>query len=328
MRVAITVPAYNAEKHIAQLLEVLIQQTRMPDEIIIVDDGSTDATSAVIQRYAEESSIIKYIYQNNSGPAAARNKAWRSSNADICIFTDTDCIPRKNWIEELLKPFTSNDVGAAGGNCKTINTYNVLARFIGCEYDWRYKNVKDEIDAHSSYNLAVRRCILEDVGGYNEEYPVASGEDWDMTYKISRKYKIIFMRTAIVGHYHPERFWRYMKTQMRRAFDRVKLYNDHPDKTGRDSYTGRIEKYQILASVILIPAILLAYPWFGYSFVFPLAIFLFLCLLSAMPFLYIAKRDMGAAWYGIFVRFVRNYAWLFGICRGMLRFGMRFKRGY
>ena len=61
-------------------------------------------------------------------------------------------------------------------------------------------------------------------------YPVPSGEDWDLTYRISENHRIVFVPEAIVGHYHPDKFIPYMKNQERRGFDRVKIYKDFPGK--------------------------------------------------------------------------------------------------
>jgi glycosyltransferase involved in cell wall biosynthesis len=321
-KVAIVVAVFNEEKHIVELLDSLLNQTHMPDSIVLVDDGSTDKTGEIIKSYSEKNSLIKYIYQKNSGPATARNKAWKSTNADICIFTDGDCEPSADWIEKLLKPFADEKVGATAGAYRTINNESILARFVGHEIAWRYKNVKGEINAHGTYNLAVKKSVLEDVGGLNEEYPRASGEDWDMTYKISKKYKIIFVPEAIVGHHHPETFCWYMKNQARRGYDRIKVYKDHPDMARGDNYTPWYIKYQILAVGAIIPSLILFYPFFKYSYIIPLILILFLFSTSFFSFMYIAKKDIKSALYGIPIQFARNFAWFWGLAKGIIKFGI------
>jgi len=322
MLVAVTVGVYNEEKHLRPLLDALVQQTRPPDEIILVDDGSTDNTGAIIRGFAQDRPLVRYFRQENAGPAAARNRAWRNSRGDICVFTDGDCLPEPNWLEEILKPFADGNIGAVAGTYKTLNTDSTLARCIGLEIAWRYREVQGEIDVHGTYNLAVRKKILEEVGGFNEEYREPSAEDWDLTYKISKNHPIIYWPAAVVGHHHPEGFWRYLKNQVRRAYDRVKLYQDHRDKRQGDTYTPGIIKYQILAAGALAPSLILFLPLFPSSFLVPLALVAFLLYTSLLPFPYLFRRDPRAALLSIPVRFCRNFAWLLGLAQGILRFGI------
>lgn len=323
MRVAVVTGVYNEEKTIGALIESVLGQTRLPEEMVIVDDGSNDRTPEVIKEYLDKSDFIRCIHQKNTGPAKARNRGWKSAGADVCIFTDGDCVPGNYWIEELLKPFADPEVGATAGTYKTLNYKNVLAKFIGLEIEYKYRNVCGTVDAHGTYNLAVRKNVLEEVGGLDESYPEPSGEDFDMTYKISRKHKIIYVPGAVVGHYHPEDFWWYMKNQVRRGFDRIKLYNDNPEKSGGDVYTGRVVKYQVWAAGLLLPSLLLAFPVFKFSFLIPsfLAAFLFLIMLPF--FAYLLQKDPKVALVSIPVVLARNYAWFWGMLKGLRTFGVK-----
>ncbi len=324
MRIAVVSAVYNEEKHIARLIESLLAQSRMPEEIVFVDDGSKDGTAGVIESYAKQHPLIRLIRNTNQGPAASRNIAWRAAQADVVIFTDGDCVPDKDWIEKLLISFTSDDIAGVAGTYRTFNEENVLARFAGHEIAWRYRNVRGVVDAHGAYNLAIRKKILEAMGGFEESYKAPSGEDWDLTYRISRRYKILFAPEAIVAHEHPEAFWPYMKNQARRGFDRIKLYNDHPDKRNGDVYTGGLAKYQVLASGLL-PLSLLLLPVRGLC-VIPALLFFFLFVSCLNNFGFIFKRDPAAAVYGIPVQFARCFAWGWGAMQGVLRFGFKVRR--
>ena len=316
MKIAVTISLYNEERNIAQLLQCLLQQTRLPDEIVMVDDGSSDRTADIIREFSVQNNCIKYIYQKNAGIAVARNKAWRSADADVCVFTDGDCVPEKTWIEYLLRPFDDQQVGAVAGTYKTMNTESLLARFIGQEISWKYRNVTGEINAHGTYNLAVRRVVLEEFGGFNEAFNV-SGEDWDLTCRISKQYKIIFVPQAIVGHYHTEEVWGYLKNQMQRGRDRVKIYQEHPEIMSSDSYTPRFIKYQVLAAGLLLPSLLFLYPFFNFSFLIPAVIALFLLGTYCLPFPYYLTRDPTVAFYSIPIQFARSFSWFAGLLRGL-----------
>lgn len=323
MKVAVVSAVYNEEKHIGRLIESLLAQTRCPDEIIFVDDGSKDGTAKVIETYASRYTLIRLIRNVNQGPAASRNIAWRHASSEMILFTDGDCVPDLNWVETLLRSFTSEDIAAVAGTYRTLNTNNVLARFVGYEIAWRYRNVRGAIDTHGAYNLAVRRRVLEEMNGFDETYKKPSGEDFDLTYRITQKYKMLFAPDAIVAHSHPESFGWYMKNQVERGFDRIKLYNAHPEKRIGDVYTGKIVKYQVLAAGFL--------PFSIFFLPFPvlrwvpglLCFFIFLSCLNSFAFIY--KQDPPAAWRGVCVQFFRSFAWALGAARGVLRFGVKFK---
>jgi len=317
MKIAINVAVYNESDHINKLLESLLVQTKMPDEIIIVDDGSKDDTAKIIKKFAAENPTIRYLYQKNAGPSAARNNAWKNSAADICIFTDGDCVPQKNWIETMLPYFEDEKVGAVAGTYKTENDDNLLALFVGYEIAWKYEKLRGPVNVHGTYNLAVRKKILEEIGGFNEKFRTA--EDADLTYRISEKYTIYFTPESVVGHYHPEKFWAYMKNQEKRGEDRVLLYKHHPNRITNDTYTGKIIKYQVLAGGMLIPSLIFIYPFFKFGFLIPLSIALFILYCSSFSFPYIAKKNISCTLYGIPVQFFRSIAWFFGLIWGIIK---------
>lgn len=322
---AVIVAVFNEEKHLPELLNALIAQSKQPEEIIIVDDGSQDRTPHLLNDFANKHSHVQVFYQKNGGPAAARNLGWKQAKSDICVFTDGDCVPEVDWLEKLTDPFKDLGVGAVAGTYKTMNPENLLARFIGWEIAWRHSRIQGTVDAHGSYNLAVRKSVLEQLNGFKEIYKKPSGEDWDLTYRISEKYKIAFVRDAVVGHYHPVCLISYMKNQWRRAYDRVMLYKDHPDKRSGDSYTGNFDKYQILAAGFLtltpclffVPAISL----FGFMAL------LVLTICSFAPFAYIYQKDPGAAIGGVGISFIRSFFWFLGVFLGFLNFYFRKKQG-
>lgn len=323
--IAVTVALFNEEKNIKNLIESLLNQTRTPDEIILVDDGSIDNTFNILNNYFKKySNILKIFRIKNSGPAYARNIAWKNSLSKICLFTDGDCIPKKDWIEKIEKTFQNNiSIAAVAGRYKTLNSYNLLANFIGEEIAWKYKNVRGVVDVHGTYSLAVRKDILKEVNGFNESYKKPSGEDWDLTYKISSKYKIIYNPDVIVGHFHPEKFLPYLINQFNRSCDRIKIYNDHPEKRNGDVYTASLIKYQILGSGILILTTLLSSTHQIMKIITKI-IFILLLTTYLFPFKFFLKKNYKIAFFSIFIQFIRSFFWGFGILKGILKFGYKF----
>lgn len=90
LMLSVVIPVYNVEQYIEQCLQSVITQSIKNMEIIIVDDGSTDDSAQICQRYAEVNSSIKYIYKKNAGLGAARNTGFLQAHGEYVIFLDSD----------------------------------------------------------------------------------------------------------------------------------------------------------------------------------------------------------------------------------------------
>src|SRR5947209_5110922 len=105
MRVSVIIPAYNAETTLPLCLTALLEQTRLPDEIFVVDNRSTDGTVAVAEDFARRSGLIHISSEEQRGDCPARNRGLAESTGDILVFTDADCVPDREWLERLVSPY-------------------------------------------------------------------------------------------------------------------------------------------------------------------------------------------------------------------------------
>jgi cellulose synthase/poly-beta-1,6-N-acetylglucosamine synthase-like glycosyltransferase len=250
--ISVIIPAYNAEKQIPLCLDSLSNQSLPKDqyEVIVVDDGSTDRTKEIAGEYE----AVRVIAQANQGPAAARNNGASQSKGDILLFTDADCVPTPNWLEEMLKPFSYPEVVGVQGAYRTNQKENV-AKFAQAEIEQRYQRMarNERIDFVGSYAAAYRRTEFQRHGGFDTRFPIASGEDADLSYTLSKAgHKLVFNPDAIVYHQHPSSLRRYLKTKFYRGFWRIKLYRKHPQKTITDSYTLQSLKFQVLSIPLFV----------------------------------------------------------------------------
>lgn len=95
--ISVIIPVYNGERFLAEAIGSVLGQTLPPDEIIVVDDGSTDGTAAIATGLASTSPLpIRYVYQENRGPAAARNAGIKLAHGDFLAFLDADDL----WVPE------------------------------------------------------------------------------------------------------------------------------------------------------------------------------------------------------------------------------------
>lgn len=105
--VTVMMPAYNAERFVRQAIESVLSQTYPDWELIVVDDGSTDSTAAIVQAYTDPR--IKYIHQKNAGEAAARNTVLKNMKGEYLAFLDADDLYLPNHLESLMNGLLSNE---------------------------------------------------------------------------------------------------------------------------------------------------------------------------------------------------------------------------
>jgi glycosyltransferase involved in cell wall biosynthesis len=140
MKFSIIIPAYNAETTIENCIQALLSQSveRNLYEIIVVDDGSKDRTAEIIHTFP-----VNYHFQENQGPAAARNKGAQLSKGEIILFTDSDCVPDRFWLERMAAPFSENpSISGVKGAYKSRQS-SLTARFAQAEYEDRFGHLKE-----------------------------------------------------------------------------------------------------------------------------------------------------------------------------------------
>ncbi len=101
--ISVIIPCYNAEKTLARCLSSVLQQSYDRLEIIIIDDGSTDNSSAIYQDFQRRNHRIRYIIQENSGVSSARNKGVKIAKGDYICFVDSDDWVEPNYCEALYQ---------------------------------------------------------------------------------------------------------------------------------------------------------------------------------------------------------------------------------
>jgi len=234
MRVAVIIPAFNAERTLARCLEACARQTRPAEELIVVDDGSTDATPRIAQSHG-----VHFLQQDRRGPAAARNNGAHTARADVVVFTDSDCVPEPQWLERLLAGLAPG-VAGVGGSYGIVNPEYWLARMVHEEIVARHAGLGEDVDFLGSFNVAYAMEAFNNVGGFDESFTAASSEDNDLAYRIQDAGgSLRFAPEARVAHFHPTRLWPYLGSQRRHGCWRMKLYQKHPNRASRgDKYAG------------------------------------------------------------------------------------------
>lgn len=317
LNVSIVVPAYNAAGTIRKTIEGCLAQhyTGSGIEVVVVDDGSTDDTGRIAGSYP-----VKYIHQKNAGPAAARNKGFRAASGAVVCFIDSDCIPPPDWVGRLTGHFTTEAIAGCGGSYDILNKNSLIALCIHQDILYRHERIPRECRFLGSYNVAFRKRVLEEVSGFNEEYPIASGEDNDLSYKIIKKgYKLIFDPEIKVFHRHPDSLARFLRQQFWRGFWRMKLYLEHPKMIKGDDYSGFRDYLQPPLFLVLI--FLLLFIWFRPAGIGAAALTVFAIILQFPVCASALKRTKELRYLAMIpLNFLRGFAWAGGMVLGILVF--------
>ncbi len=293
MEVSVIIPTYNSEESLKECITALESQSfpRKKCEIIVVDDGSIDGTHLL-----SSDDRISYIYQDNQGPATARNNGVTVSKGEIILFTDADCVPDHHWVEEMVVPFKDSSVAAVKGAYKSRKTA-LWARFAQVEFCERYQLLrrKETIDMIDTYSAGYKKKVFENAGGFDTSFPVPNNEDTDLSYRLSLNgHKMVFNPQAFVWHLgHPDSTFRYMRLKFWRGYWRMVVYQRYTSKMFKDSYTPQTLKFQILFSFFFLIGLVL-WPFFPVTMLYLISFSLFFFMLLSLSFLRLAFSKDGA----------------------------------
>ena len=202
--VSVVVPVYNGEGTVAACIESLLGQAYPADryEVIVVENGSTDATSEVVSRYP-----VRLLHSPVRGPAAARNLGMCQSQADIVAFTDADCIAHPRWLLELSRLYAIDpDVAGVGGailayaHCERTDVERFLDEHPPL-INW--VSSADQYLPHLlTANASYRRALLHRVGGFNPYHLAADDVDLSWRLQVELGARLAYAPKAVVYHHH------------------------------------------------------------------------------------------------------------------------------
>lgn len=197
-RVAVVVPTHGRSDRLGRLTRALLSQELPPDEVLIVDDASTDETPEVLEALvSQHAPVLRTIrVDRNRGPAHARNLGWRACTAELVAFTDDDCVPHRGWLSGLVDA-TSHDRGPGIVQGRTVPdpTGPPMGPFS------RTLEVTHESGFYETCNILYRREVLEQLDGFDERYLTPAGEDTDLAWRArDRGVATTFVPDAVVEH--------------------------------------------------------------------------------------------------------------------------------
>lgn len=210
MKISVIIPFYNSQETIEKCLDALAEQYVKPDEVILVDNRSTDNSIKIVQAFKKNHTDLNIILaeETKPGPAAARNKGLKIVTGDIITFTDSDCMPAKNWLYEIKKAFSNLKFGAVAGQivgCKPgsiFDKFHALFTMKGFTHSQTFNEFTLVRGGFPTANLSIKKTILDQISGFCDTMKIYS-EDYDLCARIYRAgFCIRYTTDAIVYHRH------------------------------------------------------------------------------------------------------------------------------
>ncbi len=196
--VSVVVPVRDGASVISECIEALLAgdypETRR--EIVVVDNGSTDATAAAIKRHP-----VRYAYEPRQGVSHARNRGIAESEGEIVAFLDADCIPVRAWLSELVRPFDDPAVGCVAGELEHTEPHTsaerAAARMLG---RWQRFAISSNPPYVVTANAAFRRSVLAELGGFDPNLSRAQDVDLGLRFGEQSDLALAFAEKALARH--------------------------------------------------------------------------------------------------------------------------------
>ena len=301
-KISVIIPVKNEEEKIERCLEAVFSQSYKPHEVIVVDGHSTDKTVENARKFH-----VRILYEDYHTRAGACQIGVGNAEGDYVAFTDADCIPEKNWLENLVKEFDDDIVGVGGGikNIgeglweKSINL--AVETFLGSANSVQGRVFKDKryVNSISGCNSMYRREDIIKVGGF--DVGLATVEDTELNRKFLRIGKLLYTPGAVILHNHQRGLKEFGKRMYQYGYGRGK---------------SRIWDLQIIPPilVLLLIASLMVTSWIFFGMV---GIYVAMLAVMGMKFV-IQKRSFKYLFSVPIVYMIEHVSFTMGFWRGLI----------
>ena len=191
--VSIIMPAYNAEKYVADSIRSALEQTFSNWELVVVDDGSTDKTAEIVHSFSDSDPRIRYIFQPNGRMARARNNGIRNARAELIAFLDSDDLWLSGKLELQIEKLNETNADVIFSDGFVFTDESVFDESVS------FKTVRGSLSGEEMYNLLLfdnrvpllsalaRKSVLQRAGLFDEEQAFqARCEDYDLWFRVAR----------------------------------------------------------------------------------------------------------------------------------------------
>lgn len=240
---SIIIPTYARPRQLAACLRSLanLDYPRDRFEVIVVDDGSETSSEAVAVSFCDRLDLT-LLTQAHAGPAAARNTGASRAEGELLAFTDDDCAPAPDWLQNLAARFATSADCAVGGrtlNALTDNPYSTASQLIVDVVYTHYNANPDQARFFATNNLAVPADRFKKIGGFDATFFPFVSEDRDFCSRwLHHGYRMLYAPEAQVYHAHALTF----RTFLRQHFNYGRgAFRFHKARAQRESGRSIVE---------------------------------------------------------------------------------------
>jgi O-antigen biosynthesis protein len=225
-KVSVVVCSYNGDATLEECLRSLQSLDYPSYDVILVDDGSTDSTPQIAQRFP----WVRYIHQENRGLSFARNVGAQAASGAIVAYTDSDCVADEKWLHYLISAMLDQQVEAIGGPNVPPPSDGWTAQCVAASPGGPSHVMLDDRFAEHvpGCNMAFDRQKLLDLGGFDAQFGVA-GDDVDICWRfIDQGMRIGYAPAALVWHHRRSTVGAYLRQQKGYGRSEAMVYFKHP----------------------------------------------------------------------------------------------------
>jgi glycosyltransferase involved in cell wall biosynthesis len=227
LKLSVIVPTFNRSALLERLLQALIAQTiGISDfEVVVVDDGSTDNTQAMLAEFSNRvpKGWLRVLRQQNSGPAAARNRAVQESKGQWIAMTDDDTVPCPDWLEQILVSIQKHPFWVGVEGRTVCPDPNPMGHWV--------ENLRG--GSYITANMAYRKDLLQLIGGFDASFPFPKCEDTEIAWRALQQGKIGFSPDMCILHPSRPQPWYLPLRQARYELSEFKLHQKMKSDYGR-----------------------------------------------------------------------------------------------
>ncbi len=229
MLFSIVIPIYNTEKYLENCIISVLNQTYKDFEVLLINDGSTDGSGEICEKFASKDNRIKVIHKNNSGVSSARNKGIDNASGDYIIFVDSDDIVNKELLDTVFKQINKN-------NCDIVSY----------RFDKKNSNNEDNVIEFTALNKVEIKLKFNDI------YEVGVGSVCTQAYNLNmlKLYNIYFNNEIALNE---EVFFNLKCFEVMKSFEFInKVLYKYNENLNSSSRKGDINYLDIVKEKVLV----------------------------------------------------------------------------